>query len=124
MQAFTSEGSYKADDLLNVYLFGSRLYGVAAPAADYDLICVIEGEYFHGSRQIEYVGHLQPAGKMEVTLNLYHIQFFRDLVPHPYLLPNLRSEYVQWIECSVLPTHVRTARTQHDQQPHVLVHAP
>jgi len=43
MQAFTSEGSYKADDLLNVYLFGSRLYGVAAPAADYDLICVIEG---------------------------------------------------------------------------------
>lgn len=44
-----AHGEYTEADLKNVYLFGSRLYGVASPDADYDLICVVDGEYFHGS---------------------------------------------------------------------------
>jgi hypothetical protein len=94
-EVFTSDGQYRREDLLNVYLFGSRLYGVATPDADYDLICIVEGDYFHGAKQYEETRHLgganEPAtaatateteatGTLEVTLNLYHIQFFRGLV--------------------------------------------
>jgi hypothetical protein len=87
-EVFTSDGQYRREDLLNVYLFGSRLYGVATPDADYDLICIVEGEYFHGAKQYEETRHLGGAneptaaatGTLEVTLNLYHIQFFRGLV--------------------------------------------
>lgn len=86
-EVFTSDGQYRREDLLNVYLFGSRLYGVATPDADYDLICIVEGEYFHGAKQYEETRHLGGAneptaatGTLEVTLNLYHIQFFRGLL--------------------------------------------
>lgn len=61
------------DQVLNVYVFGSRLYGYAKKeTSDWDFIVVVDCEYFAGPKLIE-------RGKL--NLNLYHknyIQFLLD----------------------------------------------
>ena len=37
-------------EILNVYLFGSRLWGYAKPDTDWDFIVVVKGEYYAGDR--------------------------------------------------------------------------
>jgi len=76
-----AEGRFSKENLRNVYLFGSRLYGCASPNSDYDLICVVDGNYFHGSILIDNESqHKGGQYAVEVNLNLYHTDYFLSLV--------------------------------------------
>jgi hypothetical protein len=138
-EVFTADGRYRPDDLRNVYLFGSRLYGVATPDADYDLICIVEGEYFHGAKQYEETRQLLTGtqdetkaggggggGEIEVTLNLYHIQFFRGLVRTSSSLSSSCLRAALTCACAVCVRAVCAAcaaGAEYDQQLDVSVHA-
>lgn len=67
---------YPQYKLLNLYLFGSRLYGCASEDSDFDFIAVIEGPFFFNSQLIE---------TEKININIYHIEFFRELV-HQHIL--------------------------------------
>jgi predicted nucleotidyltransferase len=41
-----TQPQYQEDDILNIYVFGSRLYGTANQDSDYDLIVVVSDESF------------------------------------------------------------------------------
>jgi predicted nucleotidyltransferase len=59
------------DLILNVYIFGSRLYGYATNQSDWDFVIIVDGEYFAGPKLIE---------KGLLNLNLYHRDYFQFLM--------------------------------------------
>ncbi|KAL0477606.1 hypothetical protein AKO1_015440 [Acrasis kona] len=59
------------DQILNIYLFGSRLYQCHKSHSDYDLIVVVNGDYFDGSKLIE---------TETLNINIYHLEYFKFLL--------------------------------------------
>eukprot|EP01098_Paradermamoeba_levis_P013688 TRINITY_DN6290_c0_g1_i1.p1 TRINITY_DN6290_c0_g1~~TRINITY_DN6290_c0_g1_i1.p1 ORF type:complete len:130 (+),score=37.34 TRINITY_DN6290_c0_g1_i1:234-623(+) len=61
----------KAFQVLNVYLFGSRLFGVETPESDFDFVFVVSGEMFLGPKFCE---------NKNINLSFYHVSFFEHLI--------------------------------------------
>jgi hypothetical protein len=63
-----------AHRVVNVYLVGSRAYGLAGPDSDYDVTVVIESAYDLVGLQFLsfYDGNL--------NLNIFHLAYFRKLI--------------------------------------------
>ena len=64
-------GSDVVSQILNVYLFGSRLYQCHSEDSDYDFICIVGGKYFDGSKLID-------NGIFNV--NVYHWDYWLHLM--------------------------------------------
>ena len=63
----------------NIYLFGSRSYGIENKDSDYDFLVVVEGKYFRGPKLVE---------EGLLNINAYHKDFFQFLI----------SENIVWFE--------------------------
>jgi hypothetical protein len=60
--------------VVNVYLVGSRAYGLATPDSDYDVTVVIESAYdLLGLQFLSF-------GEWNLNLNIFHLAFFRNLI--------------------------------------------
>lgn len=74
--------------VLNVYLFGSRLYGVAKETSDYDFIVIVAGPYFPGPVLLEVD---------DINANIFHFDYWKTLlddnVPWMMMLNWLPKEY-------------------------------
>jgi hypothetical protein len=68
---------YPSSRVLNIYLFGSRVYGCATPDSDYDFVVIVDGAFFFSSKLIE---------RDDVNLNLYHIDFYKDFLDQHILV--------------------------------------
>ena len=63
-----------AHRVVNVYLVGSRAYGLAGPDSDYDVTVVIESAY-------DLVGlQFLSFADGNLNLNIFHLAYFRKLI--------------------------------------------
>lgn len=82
----TSWSERKEYTLENVYLFGSRLYGVATKKSDFDFIILVKGvcisvspQNRSNSWQPYYPGPLMFENDL-LNLNLYHVDYWHQLL--------------------------------------------
>ncbi len=68
LDKFYSKSDYTLE---NIYLFGSRVYGTAKADSDWDLICIVSGQYFPGPKLIE---------NEALNVNFYHQDYFQTLL--------------------------------------------
>eukprot|EP01124_Arcella_intermedia_P006836 TRINITY_DN14131_c0_g1_i1.p1 TRINITY_DN14131_c0_g1~~TRINITY_DN14131_c0_g1_i1.p1 ORF type:complete len:651 (-),score=166.09 TRINITY_DN14131_c0_g1_i1:9-1961(-) len=80
--------------VLNIYLFGSRLHQCATQSSDYDYIVILEGPYFFGSK-------VHDDGIF--NLNSYHRKHFQDLITENIVWAMM----VNWLpqSCILKETH-------------------
>lgn len=75
-------------ELLNLYLFGSRLCGVEKPDSDYDFVGICEGKYFYAYRLYETTvpAELSPTGEeLSVSINLQHTTYFKETLKDAFI---------------------------------------
>ena len=92
----TSE-KLKGYTMLNLYVFGSHLHRCAGPKSDNDFVCVASGAFFPGIRRVSNENEepekenvrwilssmswsTLPLQRLVVDLNVYHIDYFRELM--------------------------------------------
>lgn len=71
--------------ILNIYTFGSYLYGCENDESDFDFIIIVDGDYFDGSKEFS---------KGKYNLNLYHLEFFKFI---------LQDQAVEPLTCLWIP---------------------
>lgn len=88
-------------ELLNLYLFGSRLCGVEKPDSDYDFLGICQGKYFYAYRLYETTvpAEESPTGEeLSVSINLQHTTYFdetlKDAFINSVMLLYLPSDFV------------------------------
>ena len=70
VEAFILENYPAVYQILNIYLFGSRLYGTDTPDSDWDFLVVVDGPYFTGPKLVE---------KGDLNTTLLHKNYFQYL---------------------------------------------
>jgi hypothetical protein len=76
------------NQLLNIYLFGSRLYGVHKQNSDYDFIGICGGEYFYAYRLIDSTipAEMSPTGEaLDININMMHLTYFKESLKDAYI---------------------------------------
>ena len=78
------------EDILNLYLFGSKLYRTCDcqdSTSDYDFIMIIKSEkyYFDGSMLIEGDLKCKDDSIENVNVNIYHMDYFLNLLKEQYI---------------------------------------
>lgn len=71
---------YPEFTVLDVYLFGSRMYQCHKPSSDYDFVVIVDGVFFYSSKLIEPVITLDTGESIELNLSLFHVEYYQNIL--------------------------------------------